>query len=347
MQAKSFIFSGLRSLLRILPAALLFLNAAAEAQEAGETPLFTRIEKASGKALSETAFQLRDKLDLTSDRRTANALSEAFANRLLKAEAAGKFVNEHFTNQIVVPVFFNCLDDPLDEQELVAFLEQAMSVKMAGPVYITPPDGALPLPDQQPTAVQLNKALIQCIELRADAIVLFMGLPERQKEREQLEFLKWNENAPRLVLTELTDSFFLSRSMLPCPVAAAILPRVIPLEPEKRPWYDFLLFWKDSPPEPDPFDLRFILLSDENADDLIAEETVFLKPGKKRNARAAASARPTEAGMNSREEANVEPAGPAPLIFPENFTQAYRELFRYDRPSAIDSFERISREMKK
>ena len=81
---------------------------------------------------------------------------------------------------------------------------------------------------------------------------------------------------------ERTDSFFLKRAMFPCPVAAAILPRPFPLKAEKRPWYDFLLFWKDAPPVPDPFDLHYILLTDENADDRINDMTVFLSDdGKK------------------------------------------------------------------
>lgn len=272
--------SVLRSLSGLVPAAALFLCTALSAQD-GEN-IFRQFERSVKRTVSDTSFQVRDKLDLLSGPRTAAVLEEVRTCRLLRASAAGKFVDEHFTNKIVVPVFFNCQGDPLEEQELRAFQDQAMSVKMAGPVYITPPEGALPLPDEQPTAAQLDEALLRGIELRADVIVVFMGLPASRKERESLICRRWSENAPRLVFTEVTDSFFLERSMFPCPVAAAILPRPFPAGPEKRPWYDALLFWKEAPPAPDPFDLRYILLSDENADELIENHTVFLSGGGKK-----------------------------------------------------------------
>ena len=272
--------SVVRSFLSLLPVAVILSGFAVSAGETGEENIFTQIEKASGQAASEVSFQIRDKLDFTSDPRTAAAIDQANELRLLRASAAGKFADEHFTNRIVVPVFFNCQEDPLEEKELKVFLEQAPSVKMAGPVYITPPDGALPLPDESPTAEQLNDALQQAMALRADVVVVFTGLPERKKDRERLICLQWNENAPRLIFTEVTDSFFLKRSMFPSPVAAAILPRPFPLEPERRPWYECLLFWKDAPPAPDPFDLRYVLLTDENADEKIKDQTVFLSGGK-------------------------------------------------------------------
>lgn len=275
--------SVLRSLSGLVSAAALFLCAPLSAQESGnDDNVFRQIGKSADRTVSKASWQIRDKLDFFSGFGTEAAIEETQTNRLLRAAAAGKFVDEHFTNKIVVPIFFNCQDDPLEEQELTVFLEQAMSVKMAGPVYITPPDGALPLPDEQPSADQLNEALLRGMELRADVIVVFTGLPMKRKEREKLVCRRWGENAPRLVFTEVLDSFFLKRSMFPCPVAAAVLPRTIPLEPEKRPWYDFLLFWKEAPPAPDPFDLRYILLSDENADELIKDQAVFLSgQGKK------------------------------------------------------------------
>lgn len=272
--------SVLRSISCLLPAAALFLCATVSAQDGDVEDFFTRAGKSAKRTASEASFQIRDTLDVLSVPRTRAAIEDAQTRRLLRAAAAGKFADEHFTNKIVVPIFFNCQDDPLEEQELKVFLEQAMSVKMAGPVYITPPDGALPLPDEQPSAAQLNEALLRGIELRADVIVVFTGLPMSAKERESLVCRQWSENAPRVIFTEVTDSFFLKRTMFPCPFAAAILPRAVPLEPEKRPWYEFLLFWKDAPPDPDPFDLRYILLSDENADELIKDQAVFLADGK-------------------------------------------------------------------
>lgn len=335
--------SVLRSLSALLPAASLFLCGPVSAQTVNEDNFLTRTEKSVKRTVSRTTFQIRDKLDFCSVPRTRAAIEETQECRLLKAKAAGKFVDEHFTNKIVVPVFFNCPDDPLEEEELKEFLEQAVSVKIAGPVYITIADGALPIPEEHPTADQLNEALLRGIELRADVIVVFMGLPLSRKERESLVCRQWTENAPRLIFTEVTDSFFLKRTMFPCPVAAAILPRTVPLEPEKRPWYEFLFFWKDAPPEPDPFDLRYILLSDENADELIAQGTVFLKPVETDAAGSAGSVPELDpfSGSTLKRPRRVSP------VFPEDFTQAYRELFRYDRVSAIDSFERYSREMKK
>ena len=268
--------SVLRTFSCLIPAATIFFCATVFAQDGNEEDVIHQIGRSADRAAAEASFQIRDKLDFLSVPRTRAAIEEAQTRRLLRAKAAGKFADEHFTNKIVVPIFFNCQDDPLEEQELKVFLEQATSVKMAGPVYITPPDGALPLPDEQPTADQLNEALLRGIELRADVIVVFTGLPMSAKEKESLVCRQWSANAPRVIFTELTDPFFLKRTMLPCPVAAAILPRAVPLEPEKRPWYEFLFFWKDAPPEPDPFDLRYILLSDENADELIKAQTVFL-----------------------------------------------------------------------
>ena len=273
--------SFLRSLAALLPAALLLIFPAA-AQEPQDQNVLTRIEKAADEAVSEASFQIRDKLDFTANARTRSDIERANELRLLRASAAGKFADEHFTNKIVVPILFNCQDDPLEDQELKVFLEQAMSVKIAGPVYITPPDGALPLPDEQPTAEQLNEALLRSIELRADAVVVFTGLPAQKKERDSLVCLQWREHEPRLIFTEVVDSFFLKRAMFPCPVAAAVLPRQFPPEAKKKPWYDFLLFWRETPPAPDPFDLHYILLTDENADDRIKDQTVFLSDGEKK-----------------------------------------------------------------
>ena len=330
-----------RSLSLLFPAAL-FLSFAASAQEPPRENIFDRIGKAAGKAVSEASFQMHDKLDFTADSRTGAAIEQANELRILRASAAGRFVNEHFTNKIVVPVFFNCQGDPLEEKELEAFMDQALSVKMAGPVYITPPEGALPLPDERPTAAQLNQALLRSMELRADAVVVFMGLPDRKKERAGLVFHQWSENAPRLILTEVTDSFFLKRSMFPCPVAAAILPRSVPLtEPEPgpeeaqpRPWYDRLFSSQDAPSEPDPFDLRYILLCDENADELTAKGLVFLSAGKKEVGNDDLSRLPwlnwiPETGkqedfLHRSSDGEDMPS----VIFPDDVDQAYRDLFR-------------------
>lgn len=323
-----------RSFSLLFPAAL-FLSFATSAQEPPRENIFDRIGKATGKAVSEASFQIHDKLDFTADDRTRAAIEEANELRILRASAAGRFVNEHFTNKIVVPVFFNCQGDPLEEKELEAFMDQALSVKMAGPVYITPPDGALPLPDERPTAAQLNEALLRSMELRADAVVVFTGLPDRRKEKAKLVFHQWSENAPRLILTEVTDSFFLKRSMFPCPIAAAILPRTIPPDPETqpRPWYDRLFSSQDAPAEPDPFDLRYILLCDENADGLTADGTVFLYAEKKENGKDDLSRLPwlnwiPETGKQEDFLHRSSSGKDMPsVIFPDDVDQAYRDLF--------------------
>lgn len=326
-----------RSFPLLLPAAL-FLSAALSALEPPRENIFDKIGKSAGRAVSEASFQIREKMDFTADSRTRTSIEQANELRIMRAAAAGRFVNEHFTNKIVVPVFFNCQGDPLEEKELEAFMEQAMSVKMAGPVYITPPDGALPLPDERPTAAQLNDALLRSMELRADAVVVFMGLPDRKKEKAKLVFHQWNENAPRLILTEVTDSFFLKRSMFPCPVAAAILPRTSPPEPapepepQERPWYESLFSARETPPEPDPFDLRYILLCDENADELTAKGVVFLSPEKKNGVADDLSGLPW---LNWPDDGQKDFLHRPPrkeykqsVLFPEDIDQAYRDLFR-------------------
>ena len=324
-----------RSFLLLLPAAL-FLSAALPALEPQRENIFDKIGKSAGKAVSEASFQIREKMDFNADSRTRAAIGQANELRVMRAAAAGRFVNEHFTNKIVVPVFFNCQDDPLEEKELEAFMEQAMSVKMAGPVYITHPD-ALPLPDERPTAAQLNEALLRSMELRADAVVVFMGLPDRKKEKAKLVFHQWSENAPRLILTEVTDSFFLKRSMFPCPVAAAILPRTSPPEPESEPepqespWYDRLFSARETPPEPDPFDLRYVLLCDENADELTAKGIVFLSPEKKKGGDDL-SLRPwlnwPDGGQKDFLHRPPRREFKPSVLFPDDIDQAYRDLFR-------------------
>ena len=117
--------SLLRSFIALLPAALL-VDFAVSAQETRTENVFTKIEKATDKAVFEASFQMREKLDFTADARTRAAIEQTNELRLLRAAAAGKFVNEHFTNKIVVPVIFLFQDDPLGERELDVFLDQAI-----------------------------------------------------------------------------------------------------------------------------------------------------------------------------------------------------------------------------
>ena len=215
--------------------------------------------------------RIADAMDITADSRIREAIETEIRLRTAKAAAAGKYVQEHFAGKVVIPLCFNCPDDPAGEEELLAFLSNAPDVKLAGPVYLSSaPDQVLPLPDEAPDAGALNAALLRCIELHADLIVNFAGLPALRADRDRLIFWKWGQNDPRLILLDLSDTLALKENLFPCPLAAAVVPVPFPEEAAEP---------KETEADGEDPDAalrsRFLLLTPENLKDLLQRRKVF------------------------------------------------------------------------
>lgn len=259
---------------------LLIPLAAEEAPSAPEIPAApARTEKEEPSFWRKNAEKFRSFCSETQDKfkrtcrewttsRAELELEERAALRKALACVVGDYVARTFPGKRVVPVIPVYPGMDLTD-EFETFREHAGNAVVVNPVYIVPSASSRSIPGDAPTADQLNEAFHACLEKRADAVVCFSPLPPRPQDREKLVFWNWDKDDARVILAAVTDPLMISRAKMPHPVSAFVVPDSIANASSPR-----RVFADDEPQA--AFDMKFLLLTDENADELIKARKVVL-----------------------------------------------------------------------
>jgi len=241
----------------------------AQTEESGEQVSFWQKHAERFRTFcSETKDSLKRTYREWTTPRAKLELEEQAALRKACACVVGDYAARKFPGKRIVPIMSVYPGMELTD-DFEVFREHAGTALVVNPVYIVPPASGHSIPGDAPTSEQLNEAFLACLEKRADVVVCFSPLPPYPQDREKLVFWNWDKDDACVILVCVEDPLMISRGKMPHPVSAFVTPDSI-----RRVLSPRRVFSDDEPQA--AFDMKFLLLTEENADELIKARKIVL-----------------------------------------------------------------------